>query len=89
MLLISLAKLFLPLYLLLCPVNLLRSFGEVAVPRSFAWKVVAWVAVQVGEGMDDEQTVLVMVQRLNPYLILPKVLRPKKFDYHVLPTVGT
>jgi singapore isolate B (sub-type 7) whole genome shotgun sequence assembly, scaffold_7 len=50
MLLISLAKLFLPLYLLLCPVNLLRSFGEVAVPRSFAWKVVAWVAVQVGEG---------------------------------------
>lgn len=50
MLLISLAKLFLPLYLLLCPVNLLRSFGEVAVPRSFAWKVVAWVAVQVGKG---------------------------------------
>lgn len=39
--------------------------------------------------MDDEQTVLVMIQRLNPYLILPKVLRPKKFDYHVLPTVGT
>ena len=33
------------------------------------------------------QTALLIVQRVyNPYKILPPILRPKKYDYHAIPT---